>query len=219
MVPALGCAMAYHSGVNIHCTAEPKVRRFSLVGGHAAFQTVDARQFMRDDCVDADPAPDHSSPMNGRIVLVGGNYGAARDQYVTPAGELPGVEVIANAAQSYLPKGKSVLEAPWWASALFDLFIGSGVIALYWGVRLTRAFWLNLTVAPVVAALVSFASFKLFDYWLAFVPVLLGMLIHELHDHAEHLHELEEGGEEKSEGLTISHRIRRLLRYPRRGHS
>jgi CHASE2 domain-containing sensor protein len=225
---SLGCALAYRDGSASQCTENPKIRRFSLVGSNETFKTVDADEFLADDFDSRDKARRASgdqtdNPLAGKIVLVGGNYRAARDSYVTPAGEKPGLEVIANAAQSYLPGGKSILEAPWWASGLFDLLIGTGVILLYWAFRLKTAFWLNLLAAPVAAMAISFVAFLLVHYWLAFAPVLFGMMLHHLYDHIEQLDELDKAGdEEKSSNITIvniSYRIQRLLQYPRRDRS
>ncbi len=224
---SMGCALAKGDGSASECTENPKVRRFSLVGSNETFKTVDAGEFLADDFDSRQKAReasgDRTNPFDGKIVIVGGNYRAARDSYVTPAGELPGLELIANAAQSYLPGGKSILEAPWWASGLFDLLIGTGVILLYWAFRLKTAFWLNLLAAPVAAMAISFFAFLLVHYWLAFAPVLFGMMLHHLYDHIEQLDELEKPGEEeKSPNITIvniNYRIRRLLQYPRRDRS
>ncbi len=225
---SLGCALAHNDGSASECTENPKVRRFSLVGSNQTFKTVDADEFLGDDYKSREKARRASgdqtaSPLAGKIVLVGGNYRAARDSYVTSAGERPGIEVIADAAQSYLPGGKSILEAPWWASGLFDLLIGTGVIFLYWFFRLKTAFWLNLLAAPVAAMAISFVVFLFVHYWLAFAPVLFGMMLHHLYDHIEQLDELDKAGdEEKSSNITIiniSYRIQRLLQYPRRDRS
>jgi CHASE2 domain-containing sensor protein len=195
-IPSLSCAMARALGANIACGDDAE-RRFSFAGDRFHFQTVEAGEILSSDS----QAPWKTSvDLTGSIVLVGGRYRAARDEYVTPAGAMAGVEVVANAAQSYLEGGRSYFDSIWVERALFDLLTGTFVIWLYWRFRIRLAFWLSITLAPVAAMAASVLAFLCFHRWLAFVPVLIGIVIHELHDHAEHVGEIETL-ERRAEGL------------------
>jgi CHASE2 domain-containing sensor protein len=198
---------------SVQCEAE-KERRFSFSGDRFHFQTVAAGEILSTE------AWKKSVDLTQSIVLVGGRYRAARDEYVTPAGAMAGVEVVANAAQSYLDGGRSILDAPWQAGAVFDLLTGTFVIWLYWKFRVRAAFWLSITAAPVAAMLASLIVFWLLHYWLGFVPVLIGIIIHELHDHAEHVGEIE-SLERRNEGLRsrLSSLLGRRSRYRPRDRS
>jgi CHASE2 domain-containing sensor protein len=210
-VPSLSCAIARAYDSRVECKPDEE-RRFSFTGDRFHFMTVEAGEILSED----QPVWRTRIDLTNSIVLVGGRYRAARDVYVTPAGEMAGVEVVANAAQSYLKDGRSLLDAPWLAGALFDVFIGTLVIWLYWRFRMRTAFWLSITAAPVVAMILSFLVFLTLRYWLAFMPVLLGMILHEMYDHAEHIQELE-SAERRVERL--SSLFRRRSRYRPRDHS
>jgi CHASE2 domain-containing sensor protein len=59
----------------------------------------------------------------GKIVLIGGTFGSARDFYSTPNGRIPGLLINAYAAQAELD-GDFVLEAPRKLAAFLDFLLG-----------------------------------------------------------------------------------------------
>lgn len=68
--------------------------------------------------------------LGGKIVLLGGTFAAARDSYSTPLGEMPGVEIVADAVESDLMPSPAT---PFW-SGIFNIVwsrisqIGSGQV-------------------------------------------------------------------------------------------
>jgi CHASE2 domain-containing sensor protein len=71
------------------------------------------------------------SPLRGRIVLLGGTYRAARDEYFTPVGTKFGVEIIAQAVESELAGGgiRPVNHA---TGLAFDVAAGLTLVCLNW---------------------------------------------------------------------------------------
>lgn len=133
-----------------------------------------------------------NNPLKGRIVLLGGSFRAARDKYYTPLGRMDGVDILAHAAQSELPGG--AVRSP--GGAFFfalDLALGLVLVAGTW--LLPRGWSLPAVFLglPVVAFLASWAAFQSLGYFASFVPVLGGVLIHEVIEHArEYRHLLHE---------------------------
>jgi CHASE2 domain-containing sensor protein len=218
-IDSMPCAvMARFNGVK--CESPGEERLFSLSGDRFHFQTLDANSILSRES----DAPLNNSPFHSKIVLVGGRYRAGRDNYITPAGELAGLEVIANAAQSYTPDGRAVRESPWWLSIPFDLLTGTLIIWVYYWRREKPivAFWLSILLGPVIAFALNVITFTLMQRLIGFVPLVIGIAAELAHDYAERLQHAR-AGEEETAGTTvwetISYQSQRLLRYPPRGRS
>jgi CHASE2 domain-containing sensor protein len=82
----------------------------------------------------------------GKVILVGGTYKAARDDYATPMGELPGVLVNAYAIQSEID-GDVLRDVYRPVAFLIELMIGFVVLLL--SARLKNLIWFPVLVALV----------------------------------------------------------------------
>ncbi len=127
----------------------------------------------------------------GKIVLVGGAFRASRDMHATPIGEMYGIELLGHVIETELYNGGAVHADHF---LLFFLDIGAGLLLIYIHYRLPlwRAMRWNLLAVPVLSLLLSLAAFTKLSLWMNFVPMTLGILLHELYDHAKHTRHLEE---------------------------
>jgi CHASE2 domain-containing sensor protein len=114
-----------------------------------------------------------------KFVLIGGSFAAARDNYLTPLGEMAGVELIGNAIESDL-RG-NIKSASWLTLKLTDLIMGSLVVLAFFiwedssGIALVTSLLLGLI--PLVLAAVFFYGVAT---WLNVAPVVVGMVIHQM---------------------------------------
>jgi CHASE2 domain-containing sensor protein len=143
-------------------------------------------------------------PLRHKIVLLGGLYRAARDEYVTPVGLMAGVELMALAVQSDREGGGI---RPLHEGLMFGLEIMASVVLVYihWlfvrgRLRLLTALLLSLVAIPVLALAASLLAFSSVAYWMNAIPILAAVLIHQLYDHAEHYRELYLKAEESRTG-------------------
>lgn len=130
-----------------------------------------------------------ANPLQGRMVLLGGAFRAARDKFDTPAGRMDGVDIVAHNIVSELPGGE--VKSPG-SVFFFSVDIGLGLLLVAGGWLLPRKWALlaMLVVVTVTAFLASWLAFRSFGYFASFVPVLGGVLIHELFEHFVEHHEL-----------------------------
>ena len=132
-----------------------------------------------------------SSPLRGRIVLVGGTYRAARDLYFTPVGPRYGVEITAQAIQSEL-SGGGLRPLNHGIALLIDFASG---IALIW---LNRKFHgrfmllINVLFITVASLLGSYLAFDAFVYWFNFTAVLVSLWIHVLWEREAHARKMKD---------------------------
>ena len=66
----------------------------------------------------------------GKILLIGGTFGAARDTYDTPAGHISGLALNAYAVQTEI-EGSPVTEVPPLVDLALDLVIGVGIVLIF----------------------------------------------------------------------------------------
>jgi CHASE2 domain-containing sensor protein len=91
---------------------------FNFHGDRYQFQTIDSRQFFPDEKIKSDTRTrqeiknenneideSRAALLNGKIVLIGGGFPEARDEYFTPMGPMEGVKLNALAIQTDLSKG------------------------------------------------------------------------------------------------------------------
>jgi CHASE2 domain-containing sensor protein len=175
----------------------PKYEYFNFSGGRYSFQIVQASEFLRkadkEKPVAADPIwfrewqERLEERLRGKVVLIGGTYKEGRDEYMTPLGEMAGVELIANAIES--EANGPVFPGDWppmrVIAVFLDLIMGGVVVYIYHKWERTwvaPAFSLGLALlVPLVLAAISF-------YWLAIslsvAPVMVGMVIHQMFESA-----------------------------------
>ncbi|MGB2629353.1 MAG: CHASE2 domain-containing protein [Candidatus Acidiferrum sp.] len=127
----------------------------------------------------------------GKIVLIGGAYHEARDEYFTPLGVMKGVELNALAIQSDLGGG-GIREVNEILAIVFDLAIGLFIVYIFYRLegRPRLALRTSLAIIPV-AMLCSLVAFKTFAYWFNFIPLALGVILHELVELSEASSELQ----------------------------
>ncbi|MEK6300316.1 MAG: CHASE2 domain-containing protein [Acidobacteriota bacterium] len=125
----------------------------------------------------------NNGPLGGRIVLLGGRYRAARDEYVTPLGPMAGVDLMAQAIASEL-RGGGIGHANKLLMLLLEIIGGACLVFLNRSFSLGWAVLLSCVGVPVLALAGSFFAFSSLAYWANFVPILVSVLIHELYERA-----------------------------------
>lgn len=117
-----------------------------------------------------------NSPLRDKIVLLGGTYRAARDEYVTPVGVRSGVELIAQAIASEL-QGGGIRPINWVVATAMDLVNGLILIYLNWRFPGRLAATVNVALIVVLSIVGSLVAFRAVAYWFNFSAVLVGLWI------------------------------------------
>jgi hypothetical protein len=157
-------------------------RRLAVVKRHyRAFQisagaVLDTSALAKDDT--NNPAVDRMrKALEGRIVLLGGSWKAARDEYPTPVGPLSGVEILGHAVLTALdPKG--IAEVRGSTLTWYDLALGLGMVAL--SLRHPRLATLSNIAIFVLLLFVSGLLFRSFQLFLNTIPVQVSVMLHNL---------------------------------------
>lgn len=113
--------------------------------------------------------------LNGRIVIVGGNYDAARDFYETPVGRRTGVELMAAAVRSEL-KGSGKTEVPPWLMLAIDFAVGMGIT---FGIKMRPSQWRVWSLC-FAGLLLSLALFHWFQVFLNVLVIAAAIYLHHL---------------------------------------
>lgn len=117
-----------------------------------------------------------------KIVLLGGLYPTSRDQHFTPIGSRYGVELLAYAVESDLQK-RTVKPPSRYLLLFGELLAGFALVLVHVGLRgKTRALRYTLIAVPLIALLASVLLFSSLALWALFLPVLLAVLIQQLHE-------------------------------------
>jgi CHASE2 domain-containing sensor protein len=124
------------------------------------------------------------SPFRDKIVLVGGSFRAGRDVYKTPMGVTSGVQLMAQVVESEL-QGRGISEVNKLLMILFDFAAWIALVAVYYFCRLSVALWISIVAIPLLSFAGSLFAFSSLAYWADFAPVIVGVLIHQLYDHAQ----------------------------------
>ncbi len=122
-------------------------------------------------------------PLTNKVVILGGCYRAARDTHITPVGKMLGLQLMAQAVESEL--GGGIRGFNHLVEILFDLVCGALLVVIHHRFRLLRALILSLLAIPVFCLFGSYLAFSTMARWFNFAPVILGVLIHQLYDHAK----------------------------------
>ncbi len=122
-----------------------------------------------------------NGPLKGRIALLGGNYRAARDAYVTPVGPMQGVQILAQAIESETHHG-GIRPVNEWLAFLVEILSGVLLVAVHHRLhaRPGRALILSVVLMPGLVLASSLIAFSTLALWFNFVPVVVSVLIHQL---------------------------------------
>lgn len=163
--------------------AEPDELILNFAGNRYAFPRYSARDVLAGA---GGEAWGEAGPLVGRIVLLGGLYRAARDEYLTPVGPRAGVELVAQSVESELSGGgiRTTNEA---LMVVLEVLGGVLMVYLYARLRLGTALAASLLGIPVLALVFSFVSFSSVGRWASFVPTMVAVLLHQPHHHAVEL--------------------------------
>jgi len=123
-------------------------------------------------------------PLRDKVVLLGGMYRAARDQYATPIGPMSGVELNAQVVESELVGGG--IRPPSETVVFLSYFLGSVLLVLInHRLGLRAGVLVSLAALPVLALVASLLSFSSLAMWFRFLPVLIGLLVHQVYSRAK----------------------------------
>ena len=134
--------------------------------------------------------PEVAAKMANRIVLIGGTYGAGRDEYVTAMGKMAGIELLANGVETELQKSITYV----WPPLLITLDVLAGILIVWIYYELAKRPLLALTFS--VAAMIGVVIVGAFFYYglgsfLNFVPVMFGMVLHQMYEETKEAVELQ----------------------------
>jgi CHASE2 domain-containing sensor protein len=169
---------------------------FNFYGDRYRFPIIQSHEFIGPsaDALAAEQSiHDHRADLlKDKIVLIGGNFTAARDIYMTPLGEMAGVELIALAIESDF--GGGIRETQKWLEKCADLVVGSLIVLVYFYYRRRPRFALLLSLVgvPFVATAFSLLLFRTAAYWFNFMPIIIGMVLHQMLELSESCGELQE---------------------------
>src|SRR5262249_17674768 len=148
-----------------------------------------------------------------KVVLVGGEYSAARDEYVTPIGPMYGVELMGQSVESELA-GDTIGGLPRWWMGVLPLVSVLLLVWLYHRFRLRQAILAAMLLVPLLALVSSYLVFSSFALWAYFAPVLLGIMIVQIYQKgAEYAKTLDRGL-----NVGVSEKPSRTRPSPRRSH-
>lgn len=122
-------------------------------------------------------------PLSGMVVVLGGSYRAARDDYATPVGRLAGAELVAQAIEAEL-RGRSIRHAAWPLILALEILSGLVVVLVHHRFRPRTALVISLIAIPSLASASGFFAFSTMGVWANTIPVTLAALIHQLYDNA-----------------------------------
>ncbi len=168
---------------------------FNFYGDRYRFPIIQSREFigpLADAPRDENVRHRREDLLKDRIVLIGGNFSAARDVYMTPLGEMAGVELLALAIESDF--GGGIRETQKWLEKLADFIVGSLIVLVYFYYRRRPRFALALSLIaiPFVATAFSLLLFRTAAYWFNFMPIIIGMVLHQMLELSESCGELQE---------------------------
>jgi CHASE2 domain-containing sensor protein len=161
---------------------EGKDRILNFAAGKFRFDRVNARDVLTGA---RGKAWSTQGPLRNKIVILGGSYHAARDEYVTPVGMMGGVDLTATALESDLEdRGIEAADKGW--LVVVEMVVGLLIVVAHHSLPPRRAVLMSLIAIPLGALLASLIAFSTFAYWINSVPVLAAVLIHQLYESIQH---------------------------------
>jgi CHASE2 domain-containing sensor protein len=123
----------------------------------------------------------NSNPLQGKIVVIGGLFEEARDRYVTPAGYLAGVDILASAIASAERGG--IQEPSRRAFFLSDLVLGALLVTGSFFLHRIWVLVISFVAMPFVAFVTSLILYHYTGYFMSFLPILGAVFLHHLVEH------------------------------------
>jgi CHASE2 domain-containing sensor protein len=189
---------------------------FNFYGDRYRFPLIDAGQFRESyeelKTKNSERAETRKTLLQDKIVLIGGTYKAAREMYPTPLGQMAGVELNALAVQSDL-SGGGIRKEQEWESILADIAFGSLVVVVFfvWAKRPRRASAIALFGLSAGAILLSVVLFNTSSYFFNFIPIVLGMVLHQTIELAHQAGHLREEVDAKKRDIRVLQREKQVL--------
>lgn len=124
---------------------------------------------------------------------------------------MAGVELIALAIESDFTGGIRKFQK--WFEILADFVFGSSIVLVYFYYRRRPrfAFKLCLFGVPAIAVLLSLILFRTTAYWFNFIPIVIGMVMHQMLELSESCGDLEREVEELKHKLLESSESLKLV--------
>jgi CHASE2 domain-containing sensor protein len=167
--------------------ADPKTRELlilSYYGDRSNFSILEAGQLFKAKTGEEIKAL--TDGLRDKVVLIGGVYPQARDQYFTPLGPMNGVELNALALQTEFHSA-GIRDTDKYEISI-DVLISLAIIGIFYAFE-SRPWLALLSSGGFVVFGSLVASWLLFNrttaYWFNFIPVAAGVVIHQLYELAE----------------------------------
>ncbi len=186
-----GCAKIWKMQSKAESEHEDLVLNFS--GDRYRFRHLSAEQVLQASHEDYwARMPNGKGKLDGKIVLIGGLYHAARDDYVTPVGAMAGVELMAQAIESDL-EGGGIRLVNHFLMLFAEFGIAALLVALEWHWAPFRDYLFVRLLAAVALILTgSLVAFHSLAYWANFVPIVFAVILHQLHQHVKKYRSLQD---------------------------
>lgn len=136
------------------------------------------------ELLDSFDKPGWKEIARGKIVILGGTFDAARDEYKTRMGRCSGVGLIAQVVSTELDSGGIRIVSDSWLLAA-QLIVGT--LYLFLNTALSRPWWLLAGLVLIPFASVGFSALALsnLSLWANFVPTLFVIQIYALYEHIQ----------------------------------
>jgi len=178
-VPSPGHAVAQLAGMT-----RPRDRADGLPIEYLDFRYQFSQIKARDLLADAG-APSWSSlgAFKNQVVVIGGAYRVARDEYATPKGIMDGCLIVAEATESEID-GTLIHPASRWMTGLMMILAGLAILAVYHWLALRVAFVVSLVMVPLLSVIANWVLFHRLAAWGALVPLVVAVIVVELYSKA-----------------------------------
>ena len=166
--------------------ADGSRRLIAFHGGAAGTWRISAAELLR-----LRTLPDSGRRMlEGRIVMIGGSFRAARDVHHTPVGLLPGIDIQAQTLETELRGGGQGV--PSTLALAVTQFVASGLIVLLmFHLAPARAAAALILALPVLSMIGSWLLTRSWiDGVMYFLPLFLLLVLHQLYEKANEYREL-----------------------------
>ncbi|MGH8581662.1 MAG: CHASE2 domain-containing protein [Gammaproteobacteria bacterium] len=145
-----------------------------LSGGEFTFNPHKAGEVLH---VADSPAWRSDGLLKHQLVILGGEYDAARDFHETPMGRKLGVELIAHAVEAEL-QGRMITPVNHSLMVALEVTAGLCMSLLHFYLGTTRWRWLVVVAIPAIALSSSWLAFARLSLWANFAPVMVAVHLH-----------------------------------------